>query len=312
MFDSGIRPLSVALLGVGVIVLTTQLSACGSPDATESNAQRHVAAAGSDDDLARHANAATSAPASNSSGLLPALSDEQVTRRLAREYGAVLVARAGSIPPPRIVFASEAEVTSWQSSLSVRRETLGTVPIELQEVAMKSLLAAIADAKAAGHLIKPRGTDAGRRNYADTVRLWRGRVERGLKHWVAQGKLSQADADRIEALQPFAQVPVILALEEQRKLYFSSDFARSILSSVAAPGSSQHLTLLAFDVEGHDNAKIRAILERHQWFQTVVDDTPHFTFLGASASELPSLGLEKVSKDGRDYWVPGTGGAGQP
>jgi hypothetical protein len=38
-------------------------------------------------------------------------------------------------------------------------------------------------------------------------------------------------------------------------MYFSLDFSKSILSSVAPPGASQHLALLAFDVKEHEDAK---------------------------------------------------------
>lgn len=310
--NAGRQSIAVALLAVVALLISLQSSACGGTDAVEPNTQRQSQHAGPDDGLQSQSNAASSAAAAGTSGPLPSLSDEQVMHRLSREYGAVLVARSGAVAPPRVTFATEAEVATWQSTLVIRKETLAGIPIELQDIAMKALLAASAESKTAGHSFTPRGTDAGRRNYADTVRLWTGRVDGGLRHWVTKGALSQGDADLIRALSPTAQVPVILALEDQRKLYFSTNFARTILSSVAAPGSSQHLTLLAFDLEEHANAKVRAILEKHQWYQTVVDDTPHFTFLGASVADLPALGLEKVSKDGRGYWVPVADGPRRP
>jgi len=91
---------------------------------------------------------------------------------------------------------------------------------------------------------------------------------------------------------------------EGRGLYFSKDFSHSILSSVAIPGASQHLAMLAFDVKEHDNPAVRSILERYGWFQTVKSDLPHFTYLGASKQELPSLGLKMVKQGDRVFWVP--------
>jgi hypothetical protein len=62
--------------------------------------------------------------------------------------------------------------------------------------------------------------------------------------------------------------------------------------------------MLAFDVMEFDNQRIREIMARHGWFQTVVSDLPHFTFLGVSESELKELGLKKVKNGGRKFWVP--------
>jgi hypothetical protein len=49
---------------------------------------------------------------------------------------------------------------------------------------------------------------------------------------------------------------------------------------------------------------VRAILERHGWFQTVARDCPHFTYLGVAKSQLASLGLRKVVEGDRQYWIP--------
>jgi hypothetical protein len=87
-------------------------------------------------------------------------------------------------------------------------------------------------------------------------------------------------------------------------MFFNLDFSRSILSSVAPPGASQHLALLAFDVKEHEDARVRAILERHGWFQTVAHDRPHFTYLGVARSQLESLGLSRIVEGRREYWVP--------
>ena len=95
----------------------------------------------------------------------------------------------------------------------------------------------------------------------------------------------------------------ILALEA-RGLFCSKDFSKSILYSVAAPGASQHLALVAFDVAEFTNPSVRATLARHGWFQTVRSDLPHFTFLGAREQDLPDLGLERVGEHGQTFWLP--------
>ena len=105
---------------------------------------------------------------------------------------------------------------------------------------------------------------------------------------------------------PHEQVPIVLGLEG-RGLWFSTDFSKSILYSVAAPGTSQHLSMLALDVAEFENPAVREILARHGWFQTVQTDLPHFTYLGVAESELPALGLKRVTASRRAFWVPDLG-----
>lgn len=228
---------------------------------------------------------------------------EEVGKRLLNEYGAVFVARGGAIPPKTVIFKDEAEVSAFQSSLEKSSETIGDFTVELQTPAMNALKEAIAEARAAKLTITPRGSDSARRNYAQTVELWASRVDPGLVHWVANGKLKQEDADRIKALSPFGQVPEIFKLESEG-LFFAKDLSKTIIYSVAPPGTSQHLSMLAFDVAEFDDPRVREILTKHGWFQTVVSDLPHFTFLGVREDELPGLGLKKITNGGRDFWLP--------
>ena len=229
--------------------------------------------------------------------------DDEVGWRVLSEYGAVLVARGGAVPPPLIVFPDGKSVSDWQGSVKTMRTDFGGTSIELQAPAMTALMEARTEAKAAGLNISPRDNDAGRRSYEDTVSLWESRVNPGLDHWAQDGRLPQTDAARIRALSPRDQIPEILRLENEG-LYFNRDFSRSILSSVAAPGTSQHISMLAFDVKEHEDADVRSILARHGWFQTVASDTPHFTFLGVTEDQLPTLGLKKQTASGRTVWIP--------
>jgi hypothetical protein len=87
-------------------------------------------------------------------------------------------------------------------------------------------------------------------------------------------------------------------------MYFAKDLSKSIIYSVAPPGTSQHLSMLALDITEHDDAAVREIMARNGWHQTVVSDLPHFTYLGVPESELPALGLKKVNDGGRSYWLP--------
>lgn len=229
--------------------------------------------------------------------------DDEVGKRIMADYGAVYVARGGVTPPPTVIFSNESECSSWQSQVRTSRAQIGSVTIELQEAAMTALQSAIAEAKGTGLSITPRGGDSAKRSYATTVDLWQSRVNPGLTYWTGKGRITAQEAARIKTLTPPAQVPEILRLEAQG-IYFSKDFSKSILYSVAAPGTSQHLSMLALDVSEFDNPNVRALLAKHKWYQTVVSDLPHFTYLGASETDLPALGLKSVNEGGRTFWIP--------
>ena len=228
---------------------------------------------------------------------------DSVGKLLLREYGAVFLARGGATPPTSVIFKDEAAVSAFQSSLTKSSEKIGAHTLELQSAAMTGLKSAIAEAKQSNQTITPRGADSAKRTYSETVTLWNSRVEPGLKHWVSKGKLSQSEASRIKSLSTFEQVTEVLKLEEQ-KMFFAKSLDKSIIFSVAPPGTSQHLSLLALDINENGNAQVREILAKHGWFQTVVSDLPHFTFLGVKETDLPALGLKKESAGGRIYWVP--------
>lgn len=227
--------------------------------------------------------------------------NDDVGRRMLKEYGAIFVSRASA--PKTAVFKNDGEVAQFQTSVQSSRETIGGVEVELQSASMKALNEAAAEAAQNKLTITPRGAEAAKRSYQGTVELWASRVNPGLEHWTAQGKITAADAQRIKSLTPYEQVPEIFKLESQG-IFFSKDLSKSIIYSVAPPGTSQHLSMLALDVEEFENAQVRSILAKHGWHQTVVSDLPHFTYLGVAESELPKLGLKKVTNSGRVFWVP--------
>lgn len=231
------------------------------------------------------------------------ISDNTAERRLLCEYGSVFVARGGVVAPDRVVFADESSVADFQSRLEIKRARIGEFELELQAVAMNELLDAVKSADTRGLSITPRGQDSARRNYNDTIELWQSRVEPALVHWVEQGRMTSEQADAIRDLSPFEQVPEIFDLEATG-IYFAKDLSKSIIFSVAPPGASQHLSLLAFDVSEFQDAEVRQILADHYWYQTVVSDLPHFTFLGVDVAELPGLGLTQIVSNEREFWVP--------
>jgi hypothetical protein len=224
-------------------------------------------------------------------------------RLLLTEYGAVFVARGGVKPPNKVVFRDEEDVSAFQERVGSKSTKIGTTTVTLQPAALDALVDAGKKARSQGLSISPRGADSARRGYGQTVSLWASRVNPGLVHWQSKGKITKQQADEIRALSAFEQVPIILGLEKQG-IYFAKDLSKSIIYSVAPPGSSQHLAMLAFDVAEFNDSRVRAILNEHGWFQTVVSDLPHFTFLGVPENQLPGLGLKRVMNSGRTFWVP--------
>lgn len=229
-----------------------------------------------------------------------------VELRLFAEYGAVFATAA--VAPPTIIFADAGQVEQFQATLEKRRAVVGAHEIDLQSAAMSALLGAAEEIDPAEGRVEARAEDSGGRSYEDTVRLWTRNVTRGLEHWLAQGRINADRAQAIASLAPVDQVPVILEMEEAEQIYFGTYFDRSILYSVAAPGASQHLSLLAFDVDDYANPAVERVLGRHGWFRTVPNDLPHFTYLGHAEERLAGLGLKLVSRDYSEqsfsFWVP--------
>jgi hypothetical protein len=229
---------------------------------------------------------------------------DAVERRLLAEYGAMFVAVESVRIPPRCMFHSEEECARFQAEVEPATALMGDARVELQRAALDALLAAREEARTEGFEITPRGgSEAARRSYADTLRLWASRVTPALAHWVARESLAPDEAERLRSLASKEQIAAVLA-EEERGNFFSKDLSRTILSSVAAPGASQHLAMLAFDATEFREAHVREILGRHGWFQTVLYDLPHFTFLGVREKELRALGLKRVEDCGQTFWIP--------
>ena len=228
-------------------------------------------------------------------------------RRLMIEYGAIYVAADTVRVPPACAFRAERDVEEFQHTVEPHTADFDGTPVELQRAALDALVAAREEARREDLDITPRGgAEASRRSFADTVRLWDSRLGPALKHWVECGCLDGAEADNLRELEREAQLARVLEFEA-RGVYFSKCMTKSILHSVAAPGASQHLALLAFDVAEFTDARVREILSRRGWFQTVRSDLPHFTYLGVPEEELPRLGLKRIEERGQTFWVPDLG-----
>lgn len=226
-----------------------------------------------------------------------------VAKRVFKDYGAMFIAASDVRFPDRCVFANEDEVAAFQAGVSSKTAVIGERTVELQADAMDALMKARAAAAKRKLSITPRGASASKRSYADTFRIWKSRFDPALKHWVARGKISADDAAAAAKMETIDQVARVIEWEKD-SIWFSTGFNRSIFSSVAAPGTSQHLSMIALDVAEFGSKEVRSILNEHGWFQTIIDDTPHFTYLGLDEDELPKRGLVATVKEGFTFWIP--------
>lgn len=233
---------------------------------------------------------------------------DPVSRRILEEYGAIFVADKKVTPPPVCIFTNEEQVTKFQDDAGYEAELIGYDEVELQPEALKKLNKAREEAQKEGLDITPRdGAEAARRNYEDSVRLWNSRFEPALDYWQSQGRLTAEQVARLRSLPLSQQIAEVLELEKSG-IYFSKDLSKSILYSIAAPGTSQHIAMLAFDVNEFENPRVREIMAKHGWFQTVLSDLPHFTFLGLKEKDLPKHGLRSLEINGQVFWIPNVPG----
>ena len=229
---------------------------------------------------------------------------DPIADRVLREYGAVFVGSDFVTMPMRCIFDSEIRVDLFQEGLETETISFGATRIELQKVAAIALKAAVEEAAKLGKRITPLdGAIAGKRNYRDTLRIWNSRFFRALDHWVDKGKITRDEANYAATLPIKDQIKRVMAWEE-KGYFFSTNFSISIFNSVAPPGTSQHLSLLAFDVVESFDPVVRQVMNKHGWFQTIRSDQPHFTFIGIPERDLPGRGLTPVRRGTRTYWVP--------
>ena len=237
-------------------------------------------------------------------GTLCPVDSNVVAARVMREYGSMFVAGDSIELPDTCMFGGEPEVKRFQKKLKTKTVYSGGLPITLQLKAAEGLQASIEQAALEGFSIRPLdGAIAGSRSYGDTLMLWNGRFFRALDYWTRRGSLTAEDRDAISRVDLQKRIEMIIEWEA-RGIYFSTDRTRSIFTSTAPPGASQHLSMIAFDVVEYGQPTVREILNSNGWFQTVVGDPPHFTYLGLHEGELARRGLQLIARGSHRYWVP--------
>src|SRR6185436_11378074 len=133
--------------------------------------------------------ALTTALAGRGLALADICPDDDVARRVLHDYGAMFVGTENILPPPVCVCTSEDQVDQFQRAAGWTAINIGEATVELQPAAMSALLRAREHAHSEGLDITPRdGAEAGRRSYADTVRLWNSRFLPALDHWLNAGR----------------------------------------------------------------------------------------------------------------------------
>jgi hypothetical protein len=232
------------------------------------------------------------------------IDSDYISKTVFSAYGAAFLVSEGARTPGSCFYENDADVQRYQKSTKYTSTVIDGTVIELQEPAMTALLNAINEAKAENRSISPLdGPSAARRSYADTVRIWNSRFYPALAYWVGKGKIKPEEAEVAKGMDIKTQVVTVLEWEK-KGMYFSTDMSKSILYATAPPGTSQHISMLAFDVVNYGDKRVREILAENGWFQTIVTDRPHFTYLGRREDDLPGLGLKKVRKSGFTFWVP--------
>ena len=232
------------------------------------------------------------------------MADDSVALRLLSEYGSIFAAADMVRLPSRCFFENEKQVSDFHRLSPSSSVVIGGVTIELQTAAVEALIKARSDAEKVWLRITPLdGSIAGKRSYADTVRIWNSRYLKALDNWVRLGRISREDADIARTDAVLVQISKVMNWESSG-LNFGTNMKGSIFSSTAPPGTSQHLSMLAFDVVQYSDRRIRAIMNKNGWYQTVANDPPHFTFLGIAEDDLPSRGLKSITRGGYKFWVP--------
>lgn len=232
------------------------------------------------------------------------IDSDYISKTVFSAYGAAFLVSEGARTPASCFYENDADVQRYQKSTKYTSTVIDGTVIELQEPAMTALLTAINQAKSENRSISPLdGPSAARRSYADTVRIWNSRFFPALAYWVGKGRIKPEEAETAKGMDIKTQVVTVLEWEK-KGMYFSTDMSKSILYATAPPGTSQHISMLAFDVVNYGDKRVREILAENGWFQTIVTDRPHFTYLGRREDDLPGLGLKKVRKSGYTFWVP--------
>jgi len=200
-----------------------------------------------------------------------------------------------------VAFMSESDVEYFHSKIKLKKANDGKCL--LQTPAAIALDKAIKFAKKEKIPLTQQSNTACLRSYQDTLKLWNKRVYKNLDYYVEKREITDSLADKIKNAPIPKQVEMILQLENNRKLYFSTYRNMTILRSAAPPGTSDHITGWAFDLKEGNNPASIGVMNKFGFYQIIPDDWNHFVYLGKTLDdELKKLGLKKFKSKQFTYW----------
>lgn len=232
-----------------------------------------------------------------------------VFKKVLEEYGAFLVGK-DVVMPPTCLFETPEEVNKFQGRLIADHEIV-TVRICNKDYAFQKnaglsiiniLLPSLARIGIVAKDLPRRTTDNDReeltcgREIISLNKDWASRnFEKTSENWKHQ---------RCKTLRPCPQVETTesiisgeISTNQYRGNFIESEgLNKPIMRSVAVPGASQHISLLAFDLNNNIcNSQVIEKLAEAGWFRTVIDDDCHFTYLGwTNERDLRRAGLKRV------------------
>jgi hypothetical protein len=265
--------------------------------------------------------------------------DNLVNMKILEEYGAYFVAK-DIVPPPTCIFDNEGGVNDFlASSLNGKTKVvkIADKSFEFQSAAADSLVNEVFPAlsrlnpKILPYQIPRRYSDVGdkeilnltantfviinadwaKRTYCNTLVNWKSRLDKMPDKKLLKDLTLDLDdlTDSIKKKRINLTIGEELKTANQKRKSTSTYYGsrkNPIMRSVAIPGASQHLLLIAFDLE-IINADIIETLNNAGWYQTVPNDDRHFTYLGYKTEEdLKKNGLKRVEckKSEYKFWIP--------
>lgn len=255
-----------------------------------------------------------------------------VQNKIYFEYG-LIFASEGTTPPTTCLFKDSQAIKDFQTALAQDRKiqsgnflsikTRDCNPLQKNCVEYKTIrlqnkaLEALTDAvnKNKNIILRNHDGDGAERSYQQTVKNWRGRVcdaipkvknpsnKKLLRLIAITGK---GRCKTISSLTEISLEEINLVLELEKEGETFGRGGKPILNSVAAPGASQHHSLLAVDVYLEDPSKLTKedkdiikSLNKFGWYRTVKQDAYHFTYLGIrDTAKLETLGIQESKEFG--------------
>lgn len=237
-----------------------------------------------------------------------------VTRKVLEEYTSHLIARG--IVLPSVCMLNETQSTNFKSSLKssdVASVRLAGMRFEFQRKAaidLQKVIDRLATLKISQLNFAREHSD---RRPPITLAVG-GRTQKINRDWAIRDYQTVAENWEFDPAPGAIRTLIIEELnqgESMNPLYKGRNGNKPRMRSVAIPGASQHMLLVAFDLNNATckNQAVVKLLSDHGWWRTIRDDNCHFTYLGWNTErQLKENGMKKVvcprSDTNYAFWVP--------